>query len=138
MFEIDLIGFLLAMIISIVFTPFIIKLAIKMGAIDKPDSRKIHKTPTPRLGGLGIFVSFISSLIIVEYFYPQANLFGLDNKLNLPLIAVALTIVLILGVFDDVKTLKPGQKFFFQLVAAALIYLSGFRISTVTNPLPVI
>ena len=49
MFKINLIGFLLAMGLSLISTPLIIKLAFRIGAIDKPDNRKIHKTPTPRL-----------------------------------------------------------------------------------------
>ncbi|NJD22511.1 MAG: hypothetical protein FIA82_07550 [Melioribacter sp.] len=134
MFKINLIGFFLAMVLSLISTPLIIKLAVKIGAIDKPDNRKIHKTPTPRLGGVGIFASFISTLIVVEYYFPQANIFGLNNKLNMSLIAVSLTLVLILGIFDDVRNLKPGQKFLFQLIAATLICVSGFQISTITNP----
>ncbi|MBI5401775.1 MAG: hypothetical protein HY959_00085 [Ignavibacteriae bacterium] len=134
MFKINLIGFLLAMGLSLISTPLIIKLAFKIGAIDKPDNRKIHKTPTPRLGGVGIFSSFIITLIVVEYFFPQANISGLNNNLNLLLISLSLIIVLLLGIFDDVRTLKPGPKFFIQLIAATLIYVSGFQISSITNP----
>lgn len=134
MFKINIVGFLLAMGLSLISTPPIIKLAVRIGAVDKPDYRKIHKIPTPRLGGLGIFVSFIFTLLVVEYFFPQANVLGLNNKLNLLLIVVSLTLVLIIGICDDIWNLKPGRKFFFQIIAASLIYLAGFQISTITNP----
>lgn len=134
MFEINLTGFLLAAGISLILTPLIIKLALKIGAIDKPNSRKIHKMPTPRLGGVGIFISFIFTLIIIQYFFPETNIFSLNNKLDILLIGTSLTLVLILGICDDVRNLKPGQKFLFQIIAATLIYTSGFQISTITNP----
>ncbi|MEW6193637.1 MAG: hypothetical protein AB1521_00595 [Bacteroidota bacterium] len=134
MFEINLIGFSLAACLSVIFTPLIIKLAVKIGAVDKPNSRKIHKIPTPRLGGVGIFIGFVSTLLVINYFFPEAELKNLRDKFNLLLIGVALTLVLILGIYDDIKNLKPGHKFFFQLIAAALVYLSGFQISNATNP----
>ncbi|OGU33828.1 MAG: hypothetical protein A2068_03695 [Ignavibacteria bacterium GWB2_35_6b] len=134
MFEINLIGFLLAAVLSLISTPFAIKLAVKIGAIDNPNSRKIHSAPTPRLGGLGIFFSFTFTLVVVQYFFPEANIFSLSNKLNLLLIGISLTLVLAVGICDDIRNLKPGQKFFFQLIAATLVYTSGFQISTITNP----
>jgi len=134
MFEINLAGFLLAAGISFLVTPFIIKLAYKLGAIDRPDGRKIHTNPTPRFGGVGIFISFIITLIIIQYFFPKTNLSNSADNFNLPVLGFALLLVLLVGATDDIKNLKPGQKFLVQFLAATLIYLSGIKISAITNP----
>ena len=57
------IAFLLAFITSFVITPYTMRLAHKVGAIDMPDKRKVHKKPIPRLGGLAIIVGFLVSII---------------------------------------------------------------------------
>ena len=50
----------LAAMISYVATPFVKKLAFKIGAVDVPkDNRRMHKTPIPRLGGLAIVIAFL-------------------------------------------------------------------------------
>ena len=55
--------FLLAMLVSYVLTPHIKKLAFKIGAVDKPDNRKVHKKIMPRLGGLAIYIAFMIGTI---------------------------------------------------------------------------
>ena len=55
--------FLLAMFVSYVLTPYIKKLAFAIGAIDKPDNRKVHKKIMPRLGGLAIYIAFMAGAI---------------------------------------------------------------------------
>ena len=58
------IAFLLAFITAYVITPYTIRLAKKVGALDIPkDSRKIHKKPMPRLGGLAVITGFAISVI---------------------------------------------------------------------------
>ena len=48
--------FFIALIISYVLTPFVKKLAIRIGAVDRPDMRKVHTHAVPRLGGLAIYI----------------------------------------------------------------------------------
>jgi len=61
------IAFLIALMTSYILTPYAIKIAHKIGAIDVPkDNRRVHKTPIPRLGGLAIFSAFvITSLVMI-------------------------------------------------------------------------
>ena len=55
----------LAVVISFAATPLVKNLAYKVGAIDVPkDNRRMHKTPTPRLGGLAIFIAFLFSVLL--------------------------------------------------------------------------
>ena len=60
-----LIGALLvAFLLSIFLTPFVGKLAVKLGATDKPNERKVHSKIMPRMGGLAIFLSFFITFLI--------------------------------------------------------------------------
>ena len=55
--------FLLAALVSYILTPYIKKLAFLIGAIDKPDNRKVHKKIMPRLGGLAIYIAFMVAAV---------------------------------------------------------------------------
>ncbi|KXZ40532.1 UDP-GlcNAc:undecaprenyl-phosphate GlcNAc-1-phosphate transferase [Alkalithermobacter thermoalcaliphilus JW-YL-7 = DSM 7308] len=110
--------------ISYFFTPLAIKLAHKLGAIDVPkDNRRVHKTPIPRLGGISIFLGFLSA-----YFY-----IGSFNSKILGMFLGSMLIVL-LGVIDDIKEINPKAKLTGQILAALIAIFSGIRISWVTNP----
>ena len=55
--------FLLAALVSYILTPYIKKLAFLIGAIDRPDNRKVHKKIMPRLGGLAIYIAFMIAAV---------------------------------------------------------------------------
>lgn len=120
-----IIAFAVAVLLSFIMTPFVKKLAEKVGAIDVPkDSRRVHKVPTPRLGGLAIYLSFLITVIT----------FGMLNK-RLIGVLIAATIIVVMGFFDDIKPLSAKLKFFIQLLAAILVVSYGLKIDWVTNPL---
>ena len=58
----DIMMALLALLISLILVPFVAKLAIKIGAVDKPNERKVHTKIMPRMGGLAIYLSFFAVL----------------------------------------------------------------------------
>lgn len=138
------IAFLLALGLSLTLTPAAKWLAPKVGAVDEPNHRKVHSVPTPRLGGIAVFASIFISLGILYLLDPNTftYLFSTaDNAFISPkqglLIASALLLVLLLGAWDDIKTLDPGPKFIVQFIAASIIYFAGFKIEIITNPLGV-
>ncbi len=126
--------FLIPLILSLILTPAVIRLARRIGAMDQPNERKIHKLPIPRLGGLAIYASFFLSLVLYYYFDPAIHPLSSMHPRTGVMLAVSLTLVLILGIWDDVKQLSPGRKFFFQCLAAAIVYFAGFRIASITHP----
>lgn len=122
--------FLIPLLASLVITPSVMKLAKLLGAIDYPNERKIHSHPIPRLGGFAIYTSFVISLYIFSHINPiSTNL----NSNTIFMLIGSVTFVLVLGIWDDIKELKPGKKFIGQCIAATIIYLAGFRISTITS-----
>ncbi|MDP1675825.1 MAG: hypothetical protein Q8L88_03085, partial [Bacteroidota bacterium] len=128
-----IIAFSVTIAISLFITPLVIKLASLVGAIDKPNERKVHHIPTPRLGGVAIFISFIGGLFTLCLLHPAilstSWIFGKEGLILL----ASLLLVLCLGIWDDIRSLKPLQKFAVQLLLSVFIYFAGFSVSNVTN-----
>lgn len=117
------VAFFLALVISCIVTPLVRKLAIKIGAVDQPNARKVHKTPIPRLGGLAIYLSFIITIICVLPI--DAQIYGL---------LLGATLIAVLGVIDDLVELSPKIKLVGQILAACVLVYFDVRISNLTIP----
>jgi UDP-GlcNAc:undecaprenyl-phosphate/decaprenyl-phosphate GlcNAc-1-phosphate transferase len=126
--------FFIPLLLTLFFTPFVIKLAENVGAMDMPNERKVHRNPTPRLGGVAIYMSFFISAIICLQLFPSTALLSSATSERMIMLVASLTLVLFLGIWDDIKQLTPGKKFLIQLVAATLIYFAGFHVSFITSP----
>ena len=114
-------------IISVLITPFIRKLAFVLGAVDNPNARRVNKKPMPTIGGLGIFVSFnIGEFVLLRSQFPTHELFS---------ILLASSVILLTGLIDDILELKPKQKMLGIFIAALIIYfLAGIRVNEISLP----
>ena len=122
--QLFIITFVLSAVIAYFVTPLVIKLAYKIGAIDVPkDNRRVHKKPIPRLGGLAIAVSFFITLF----------LFSNVTK-EILVLFISLSIIIIMGIIDDVKGIGAKVKFLIQILAATLVAVFAFRIKFLANP----
>jgi len=123
----------IAVVFSLSFTPLIKKLAVNLNIVDRPKKIKIHKKPTPLLGGLAIFLSFtLTTLIFWQLGYIK------DVKINDAYITAILAGGLILmagGYFDDRYNLKPYKQIIFPILAIITILFAGIRVQYITNPL---
>ncbi len=126
------IAFLLACITSFVVTPYTIKLAKKVGAIDMPADRRVNKKPMPRIGGLAVISGFLVSalyLIISMSIEGKLDLNDTENyKMKLLGFLLGIICLSIFSFLDDVKDLKPIQKLIAQVSSAIIIYSFGIRI----------
>ena len=133
------IAFLLAFIITIMATPYTIKIAKKIGAIDIPkDKRRMHKKVMPKFGGPAVILGFLIStiyLLIVMSMEGTINLFG-QEEYGKKLLGLFLGILVmsIICVIDDIKTIKPLTKLFGQILGAIIAVSFGIRIDAVTIP----
>ena len=110
--------------ISFLTTPLVKSLAYRVGAIDVPkDNRRMHKTPIPRLGGLAIFIAFLLTTLIFA---------DIDRQIRGILLGAVMIVVL--GVLDDILTLKALPKLFVQIAAAAMAVYHGCVIQFFSNP----
>lgn len=126
--------FLIPLAISLGITPLVISYAKRIGAIDQPNERKVHKNPIPRLGGVAIYASFFLSLAIAVYLDPGKSSFASMTPHTGLMLVLSLTMVLLLGIWDDLYQLSPGKKLIGQVLAGAVVYAAGFRISAITHP----
>ena len=130
------IAFLLAFIVSFMATPYTIKLAHKIGAVDVPkDERRMHKKAMPKFGGPAVILGFLVStiyLLIVMGMENTINLAG-NEQYGMKLIGMFLGICVITltCVIDDIKTIKPITKLSGQLVAAIIAVAFGIRIGDI-------
>ena len=113
-----------ALLVSFVSTPVVKALAQRMGAMDVPkDARRMHDHPIPRMGGLAIFFGFMLSVLV---FLP------LTEQLRGMLLGASLIVVL--GILDDIYALSAKLKFVVQIVAALIAVSQGNVITVLSNP----
>ena len=134
------IAFLLACIVSFMMTPYSIRLAKKLGALDIPkDDRRMHGKTMPKLGGVAVIVGFLVAsiyLFCIMSIEGTIDLFGEELYFKkLMGIFLGIIIITIVGMADDIKTLKPYQKLIGQLLAATVVVLFGVQIEHINVPM---
>lgn len=133
------IAFLIAFIVSMMLTPYTIRVAEKIGAVDVPkDKRRMHTREMPKFGGPAVIIGFLVSviyLLTVMTIEGSIDLFTTEQYgvklIGLFLGIIAITIV---GIIDDTKTLKPLAKLAGQILAAVIVVAFGIRIEHITIP----
>lgn len=106
---------------SLILTHLMIKISKNMNIMDIPNERSVHKKPTPLLGGIAIFLSFLFGFI----------LFGNQNPLMISIL-IASFLILLLGIFDDIKPIKARYKFVIHiLVALIVVFYGGLKLTHV-------
>lgn len=123
-------AFLSSFLITIIVTPFLSKLAEKIGFVDKPTERKTHKYAAPLVGGVAMFIGFVPSYAFFVGF--------LDFKTAA--IVIGAFLILSIGLVDDFYKTK-GKEFpvlpriLVQLGAAVLVFCAGIRFTGFMNPI---
>lgn len=132
------IAFMLAFITTFVITPYTIKLAKKVGAVDTPkDERRINTTTMPRLGGLAVIAGFIVSIIyllIILNIEKSINLYEDNMYIKLIGFLIGGLIIGIVCFIDDIKDLPPLVKLAAQIISAIVVVSFGLRIENVNIP----
>jgi UDP-GlcNAc:undecaprenyl-phosphate GlcNAc-1-phosphate transferase len=95
-------------------TPLMVHLAHQWGLVDHPSDRKIHAHPTPRLGGVAVYLGFLGS-VLLNSILPDWMIATL----------AAGSLLLIVGVIDDIWELPAASKLVAQLVAAGIVIATG-------------
>ena len=117
-----------ALLVNTILTPLLIKLSHKFSWYDSNDKRKIHTGNIPRIGGLGIFVSFVAAILffLVISKFTSLRLNSISKYKHLALV-FGFFIITFLGVIDDFISLRAWQKFLIQISAALIVSIGGFN-----------
>ncbi len=123
----DLTVFFTAFVVTLLATPLVRKAALRWKLGDKPNGRRIHTDLIPHLGGIAIVLGTFAGLAAVSLagWDPAAGWRPLIQRM-LP----AVGLIVVLGLVDDMKSLRVVQKLTIQIVGAAILALSGFLIHT--------
>ncbi len=115
-------AFISALVISYFLTPQIKKLSFKLGAVDEPNKRRINIDPIPSLGGLAIYFGVVISLLII----------GVSHELIG--IIIGATLIVVLGVIDDLYELSAISKLIGQILISLVLIAFGIKINFISNP----
>ncbi len=113
------------LVLSVALTPIARYLAPRLGLMDQPSARKIHRSPVPRLGGVAIYLAVLAAAV------------GLGERYNFAQfgsIIVGATAVSFMGLVDDRWGLRPMVKLVGQTLAALLLWTTGVRVGTFNYP----
>ena len=121
--------FLVAFLITLLITPLMRRLAIRNGVIDTPnDPRKTHRIPVAYLGGVAVYAGLMGA-VLFSYFAPTDLLQPHESMRShqpVPMaIVVGMTLIMLLGVLDDVVGIDPRLKISGQLIAAAALAIEN-------------
>ena len=130
--------FALSFATALAVTPWVGRLARRIGAVDEPGPRKIHAVSKPRLGGVGLYLACLVPIAVAHIVYVCGNEFmaGVlrEEVLQLWVITILSGGILLLGVYDDMKGVRVWPKLVVEVVAALVLYAMHIRFSYVTNP----
>ena len=132
------IAFVLAFITTFVITPYTIKLAKKIGAVDTPkDERRVNKVTMPRLGGLAIIAGFLVSIIYLLIILSIENAINIfEDNIHMKLLGFLIggLIISITCFIDDIKNLPAIVKLIVQIISAIVVVAFGLRIQNINIP----
>ena len=117
------VAFVIGLLVCYLLTPSIKRLSVRLGAIDTPDSRKVHTGSVPRMGGLAIYVGFVIAVFCSMHVTREVT--GL---------LIGGSLIVLLGVLDDIYQLPARVKLLGQIAAASVLVLFDIRIEWLTYP----
>jgi UDP-GlcNAc:undecaprenyl-phosphate/decaprenyl-phosphate GlcNAc-1-phosphate transferase len=116
----------IAALLSYALTPLVHRLALRVSAVDHPDSRKVHREPIALMGGLAVLASLLVVILSIELLFPvAASRFPLQMLIGLGL---GLLPILAVSIRDDIRPLGSLPKFAAQLAGAGIAIAYGIRL----------
>jgi UDP-GlcNAc:undecaprenyl-phosphate GlcNAc-1-phosphate transferase len=113
--------FFVALVVTLVATPLLRRLAIANGVVDVPDKRKAHAEPIAYLGGISLFLGWLGGVLLCYLVVPSSGEVEFPRAVIIGAVIIAVT-----GLIDDVWRLPPHVKIGGQLLTtAALIFQSN-------------
>jgi UDP-GlcNAc:undecaprenyl-phosphate GlcNAc-1-phosphate transferase len=118
-----------AFVTSFFATPQVRKLALKVGVLDVVDERRMHAEPKPRVGGIAVYLGLASALFVAIGFALHTTIFhGANDTQDFFGLLFGGTLIMLVGVWDDVMGMRPRNKFIAQIVVAVISMIYGFHI----------
>lgn len=114
--------FVISYMVVLLTVPIVRKYALQLKLGDKPNGRKIHASAIPHLGGIGITCGILCSLALYEFLHR-------DSSMLFARMIPGVSLIIILGLLDDLINLRALQKLSVQILAGIILVISGFQLS---------
>jgi UDP-GlcNAc:undecaprenyl-phosphate GlcNAc-1-phosphate transferase len=129
-------AFLIALAVAASATPLVRRLALHVGMVDEIGDRRMHDVPKPRIGGIAVYLGFLTALFsVVGFALANTKLVHDLNEVHEVLgVLFGGTLILIVGIWDDIMGMSPRWKFLAQIGVALVSMFYGFVIHGINNP----
>ncbi len=115
--------FAVAAVVTYAVTPAMCRLAVAVGAVVKPDERRVHKRPTPTLGGVGMLLAFLVAMGVAALLPQFRSIFRSSSE---PIgLVMAAVVILAVGVLDDLRDVSAPAKVAGQVFGGSVLALAG-------------
>jgi UDP-GlcNAc:undecaprenyl-phosphate GlcNAc-1-phosphate transferase len=127
-------AFAISAVLSLLLTPLLRDLARRFNCVDAPDrQRKLHRVPTPRIGGVPIFLGCVLAVAVLR-FLPTGEAQAVTGALpSIVALLPSVLVVFAVGLYDDLFGLRPWQKLAGQVAAASLACAAGVHIQKLSG-----
>jgi len=109
---------LFAFLLTFLLTPVMRLISTRLKILDLPDERKIHDKPVPLLGGLAIYISYVVTIFL-----------NFSFSIELKGVVLGGTIIVLIGLIDDIKKLSATWKLVSQILASGILIVCGVKLS---------
>jgi UDP-GlcNAc:undecaprenyl-phosphate GlcNAc-1-phosphate transferase len=126
-----------AAILSLLLTPLVRRIAIRLDNIDRPDARRVNKSPVPRGGGIAVALAFLAVALAWTFLNGASDRMPLPSTLGPQELGALLAggaLATVLGVLDDTFQLRARWQLLGQLALAGLAVLGGITVHVLNNP----
>jgi UDP-GlcNAc:undecaprenyl-phosphate GlcNAc-1-phosphate transferase len=123
-----------ALVVSLAVTPMVRALAERLGLLDEPDERKIHEVPVPRLGGVAIAIAFGAAIAFAAAVTNDLDTVSSLRPNRAPAILAGASLLVLVGVIDDVRGMRALVKLIWQVAAAVLAFVLGLSVERLHLP----
>jgi UDP-GlcNAc:undecaprenyl-phosphate GlcNAc-1-phosphate transferase len=118
--------------VTAIATPLVRRLAIRVGAVVKPDERRVHERPTPTLGGIAMLIGVFAGMLTAWQLDAFDEMFSSSTE---PLgIVIAATLIVVVGVVDDLREVSAPAKAAGMVLAASVLVIGGTSILVLRVP----
>jgi UDP-GlcNAc:undecaprenyl-phosphate GlcNAc-1-phosphate transferase len=123
---------------TLAFAPLTVRIARRVNAIDYPDGRRVNTKPTPRLGGVALFVGMLLAIGVFLLVYSVMNdgapIRGMSAGISYGGVFLSFLVIFGVGIIDDIFGIKVPYKVLGQIAAACIACASGVLFDRFTNP----
>jgi UDP-GlcNAc:undecaprenyl-phosphate GlcNAc-1-phosphate transferase len=126
-----LVIFCAALVAALILTPLVKRLALRFGIMSAPGGRRKHAGPIPMLGGLAVFGGWVIGVILIYWLLPPLEQ---GDELRLRGVVIGSLVMVVGGLLDDWRELKPWVQFLIQFIGATIAMGHLIFIEVFTSP----